>query len=283
MQELPLKSMYCHNQIACRFLYSPSKNQPLIMTIPGGPCLSGKYLDSFLIKLASQLQVNVGIFDLPNHGDSVISSDNLPLSYQNCLELLDQALIEISVEYDKVILFGQSFGARLAFDLAATTTDVKIAGLFLTGFPYMFKMSEKLLNDIGMLDLEKDQDDVNTGKVLTNNWAKILKLYTYAPLQVEEFNALVSNLKFVGNESILSGSPSIEKYATLFADNSFDIAVAIVQGDVDGVVPDGNLARLKSIIPSAQFYEIANCGHFPMIENQEATLNAFSQLISRIS
>src|SRR5437868_7956893 len=177
MYHLPLRKFYCNQEIACRFLRNPSKNELLILTLPGGPSLSGLYLDQFLLKLSMHAYVNVGIVDLPNHGDSVMAENNLPLTYQRCVEMLNNTLSEIHNECDNIILFGQSFGARLAFDLLAIS-DVKIDGLILTGFPAEFKISDELLKKISSLDLESGE---NQEQVFLRNWTKILPLYTYAP------------------------------------------------------------------------------------------------------
>jgi len=282
MMMLPEQKLYCHRQIACRFLHSPVKNELLILTIPGGPCLSGHYLDPFLSKLAAHLNANVGIIDLPNHGNSVLTPNSLPLTYQRCLEMIITTLSEISEECDNVALFGQSFGARLAFDLM-TATDVNLAGVLLTGFPAVFQMSDGLMEKIGALDLEGETILENQEQTFVNNWAKILTLYTYAPLPSDAFAALTSNLKRDGNEQLLDDVPSIENIAEMLKSKSMSYPVAVIQGDVDGVVPDNNIAKLKAILPSAQFYEFANCGHFPMVEREAETLQVFSKTLSNVA
>jgi pimeloyl-ACP methyl ester carboxylesterase len=142
MKTLPMHHFYCQEQIACRFLRSPSKNEPLVITIPGGPGLSGNYLDNFLIDLAQHANINVGIMDLPNHGESVLSLTKLPLTYKNCFDLTNSMLNELAQQAKELILFGQSFGARLAFDLLAFS-HTKIIGGFLTAFPQFYTSLEK--------------------------------------------------------------------------------------------------------------------------------------------
>ena len=194
MHCLPLKKFYCNQEMACRFLRTPLQNELLILTIPGGPRLSGLYLDPFLMALAekSNIHVNVGIVDLPNHGDSVITESSLPLSYQRCVEMIDHVLSEVRKECGKVVLFGQSFGARVAFDLLATS-DVKIDGAVLTGFPAEFENSLGLIKKVATLDLMSTTSE-NQDEVFLSNWAKILTLYTYAPLPKNAFNALASTV-----------------------------------------------------------------------------------------
>ncbi|OGT61827.1 MAG: hypothetical protein A3E85_01865 [Gammaproteobacteria bacterium RIFCSPHIGHO2_12_FULL_45_12] len=283
MQHLSLNKFYCNREIACRFLRSPSKNELLILTIPGGPCLSGFYLDQFLMTLAerSHLLVNVGILDLPNHGDSVIAGSSLPLTYQRCVEMIDTVLHEVQTECGKLVLFGQSFGARVSFDLLATS-DVQIDGVVLAGFPAEFEMSSDLMMKIGMLDLESTTTLENQNDVFARNWSKILTLYTYSPLPENIFKALASSLKRSGNENLLNNIPEFEAMAEKLKSKSSISPVAVIQGDADGVVPDNNLSKLKANIPSADFYEFKNCGHFPMVEQEDETLRVFTQLLSKV-
>lgn len=275
MKSLPVLHFYCQNQIACRFLYSPSKNEPLIVTIPGGPGLSGRYLDHFLIDLAQHTNLNIGIMDLPNHGESVAPFSKLPLSYKHCFDLIDNMLNEIAQQTEKLILFGQSFGARLVFDLLAFSR-VKIIGGFLTGFPYKFQMSEKMMKKISSLNIIFE-DGIHPEENFKKSWVKILPHYTFLPLSDEVFDALTSNTKIQGNEHILDEVPDIEVSMEALSSKSILPSIGILQGDADGVVPDDNFLKLKHIVPQAQFFEIEKCGHFPMVENPTETIRLFSQ------
>jgi pimeloyl-ACP methyl ester carboxylesterase len=282
MQHLPLKKFYCNQEVACRFLRAPAKNEVLVLTIPGGPCLSGLYLDQFLMTLAkrSYILVNVGIIDLPNHGESVMAEGSSQLSYQRCVEMINTVLQEVRNECGMMVLFGQSFGARVAFDLLATS-DVQIDGAVLTGFPAEFQMSSDLMKMIGELELELSTLE-NEDEVFLRNWSKILNLYTYAPLPENVFNALASNLKRSGNENILDNVPAFASTAKKLKSKSRISPLAVIQGDVDGVVPDNNLSMLKANLPLAQFYEFKNCGHFPMVEQEEETLKVFTEFLSKV-
>jgi pimeloyl-ACP methyl ester carboxylesterase len=278
MQQLPLKLRYLNNEIACRFLRKPSSYEPLVMAIPGGPGLSGQYLDHFLIQLSEYMNINVGIFDLPNHGESVLTLTKLPLSYQDCHDLVIQTLKEIANLSDKIIIFGQSFGARLAFD-ALTSLKEQLAGAFLTGFPYEFQMSKKMQDKINLFPMDS-KDDLGLEEYFAKSWINMLPHCTYHPLPSDIFNALISDLKLSGNEHILDDVPSIEVSAAILSQQLALPKIGILQGCSDGVVPDDNILKLKSIVPYAQYYEIEKCGHFPMVEKSEETLRAFSQFHS---
>lgn len=277
MKSLPICLFYCQNQIASRFLRPPSKNEPLVIAIPGGPGLSGNYLDHFLIELARHENINVGVMDLPNHGKSVLSLTRLPLSYKNCFDLTESMLNEVAKKTDRIILFGQSFGARLAFDLLSFS-HVKIIGGFLTGFPYKFQISERMHNKISLLDMTSDDD--NPEENFRKNWGKILPLYTFSPLSTEIFESLVSNTKIRGNEYILDEVPDIVLSMKAFSQKPISPTIGILQGDFDEVVPENNFLKLKNFLPYAQFFNIEKCGHFPMVEKPKETIQYFSQFYS---
>jgi len=280
MQFLPSKKFFHQNEMACRFLRAPSHEEMLVLMIPGGPSLSGKYLDHFLSALAQEMNVNVGIIDLPNHGDSILLPDRFPLSYQKTMELIDETIREISKSCGKLMLFGQSFGARVAFDLLALS-NIKMDGAFLTGFPYVFQVSQIMQQRIKTLNLSECRHIDNKEEQQRLAWSKIVQLYTFSPLAPEIYDALTSDTKFSGNEQILSVVPSITQSIDALSKKA-GVPIGILQGDFDCVVPDDNLSILKKLLPQAHFFEIKKCGHFPMIENQTETLQAFSHFFSSI-
>ena len=89
-------------------------------------------------------------------------------------------------------------------------------------------------------------------------------------------------MKRSGNENLLDNVPAIEAVAEKLKSKSISLPIAVIQGDVDSVVPDNNMTKLKANIQSAHFYEFEKCGHFPMIEKENETLEVFTQLLSKV-
>lgn len=280
MKYLNYKKLYCEGKIACHFLKPILAHEPLTILIPGGPCISGHYLSEFSFHLANANKINVGLINLPNHDESILPDSLLPLTYQHCLEMISDALNEISIQTNHLILFGQSFGARLAFDLLANYA-INIKGLFLTGFPYVLQISSTLQEKFSTLKTSNNSNgDVELS--FLESWKEILPLYTYSPLPENIFNALIKNTKFRGNEHILKKAPSIElSVENLLKKQSF-CPITILEGDCDLVVPDNNIQKLKSLISCAKFITINQCGHFPMVEQPEATQQAFSNFYASL-
>jgi pimeloyl-ACP methyl ester carboxylesterase len=66
--------------------------------------------------------------------------------------------------------------------------------------------------------------------------------------------------------------------------NYFDcltIAVLVVTGDTDRLVPAWNAERLARAIPGATFEVIKNCGHLPHEERAEEFLSVVERFLQR--
>ncbi len=270
-----------NEQIFCRFRRPLLAADTLVLAIPGGPGLRGQYLEPFLCKLAEAVGVNVALLDLPNHGRSPVNKNILPLSYSKCFKFLDSAIQEINEKCGGVVLFGQSLGARLAFDLLVDS-KVNFLGAVLTGLPYKFESSALLEKKLAGLDLEKFTGGPEDEDVFSRNWRKLLPHYTRAPLPTDVFEQLASGTKWIGNERMLEDVPGLDGVATRLKKWPLAAPVIIIQGSDDLVVPDGNTEMLKRMIPAAEFHEIPGAGHFTMSEKPEATLFLMKSFLAKV-
>lgn len=271
---------YCEGEMTARFVRPPHANDSLVLTVPGGPGLGSRYLDPFLEELSRKTGLNVGLLDLPNHGDSVVSASKLPLSYEECLKLVSKAIVEIGAQTGGLFLFGQSFGARLVFDfLAASAQPIK--GAIFAGFPYVFRNSSALTQKLENVELEAE-DVIDLEEAFARNWRKILPHYLPRPLSPEVFQALASGTKWIGNEKMLEDAPAIESVAKCLSAKHALPRLVVFQGEFDEVVPDKNLAALMSLLPAAHFHKITGAGHFPMVEEMPKTLDAFSNFVAEV-
>ena len=276
MKYLPVKRKYCGNEMTFRFLNPPSKNEYLVLTIPGGPNLSGTYLDPFLVRLAERTNINVGILDLPNHGESKGLGKERKFSYEDCCELLRRAICELTEDCTNLILFGQSFGARLAFDLLARL-EIKISGLFLTGFPHKFEHSTDFENKFNELEINP-----NDGPRI--NLKKKFSVYTVVPFPDELLFAINSELRKEENSAMLEETPSITDSAEFIVRNKKNTPITILEGDSDLIIPDNNLLELKRIIPQASCITIKKTGHYLLwLKGQKKLVDIFSSFLSSIT
>lgn len=270
---LPLREKFCEGQIVCRFLRPLSSGEPMVLVIPGGPGLSSRYLDPFMQTIAERVGVNVATMDLPNHGESVVNSSAV-LAYPDCLHLVAQAVQEIQRRTGALFLFGQSMGARIAFDLLAELDKAPDATL-LTGFPFKFEISSRLISTLNELSLESEEGP-DAERIHAENWKKILPVYVVQPLAPEVFSALATREKVPNAHDMLRDTPAIDAVAEQIPQ---DARLLIVEAVKDPVVPDGNWETLRSLLPHATFTRMENVGHFPMVEDGETTLRVFTDFM----
>jgi pimeloyl-ACP methyl ester carboxylesterase len=62
----------------------------------------------------------------------------------------------------------------------------------------------------------------------------------------------------------------------------FNIAVLVVTGDTDRIVPAWNAERLAHIIPGATFEVIKSCGHLPQEERPEEFLSVVERFLRTV-
>ena len=271
---LPQRETFCNGQMGCRLLRPLNPNELLILAIPGGPGLSSRYLDPFMRALSERTGLNVATLDLPNHGESKVTSHGDPLSYVLCLSFIKQAVEEMQKQSKALVIFGQSFGARLAFDLLAGLEKVPTATL-LTGFPFVFQVSSGLISRLNDLPLQSEEGP-DAEKIHAENWKKILPVYAAKPLSKEAFNALAIREEVPDGHRMLQDAPPIEE---IVKGITSDASILIIEAHQDPVVPDDNWKVLRGLLPNATFATVDNVGHFPVAESPEDVLVAFSNFI----
>lgn len=280
MTRLPNKRRFVEGQIACRSLRPLAAGELLILAIPGGPGLSGQYLEPFLLALAETTAMNVALLDLPNHGESMLRENGAPLNYRRCVELLHAAVGEIAEATGGLVLFGQSLGARLAFDLLPAG-GAKLTAAVLTGFPYKFENSSALAKSLSGVPFEDLTGGPDDESIFARNWRKVLPFYTPAPLPPEAAEQLAAGTRWRGNERMLEGAPSLEASATRLKGRGPAVPILLIQGGQDLVVPDGNLQQLKRTLPDAECREVADAGHFVMVEKPSVTVSLVAEFLKK--
>lgn len=279
MSVLSVDQRLVKGQIACRSLRAWSKDERVILAIPGGPGLSGEYLEPFLASLAEATSHNATLVDLPNHGKSVLRPNGAVLDFRHCLDLLASAIDEIGPRAKGVVLFGQSLGARLSFDLAAMRGE-SVSAVVMTGLPYAFENSSALTKKLAAISFESLTGGPDDEAAFARNWSKVLPYYTSAPLPAEVAGRLTSGTKWRGNERMLDQAPPFDAVAASMEGRGAP-PMLIIQGGQDLVVPEGNLATLRRSVPVAEFKEIADAGHFVMVEKPSETIRLIADFLGR--
>lgn len=268
-------------QMSCASLRPLSPREPLILALHGGPGLSGDHLQPFLARLAETVSLNAALLDLPNHGHSVVEQASLPLTYPDCLRYLDSAIRELSAQCGTIILFGQSFGARAALDLLATSS-IDFNGAILTGMPVRLAPSARFKAKCDRLGLEPWAGGADIEGAFARNWRKILPLYTVDPLPAEDFERLATGTRWAGNEIMAEDVPSLKRSFPGLMKRPVATRILFVQGEKDSVLPDGNDEELRRVVPTATLQVIPDAGHFVMLEKPEAALSVMADFVRRL-
>ncbi len=247
-----------------------AKTQPIII-IPGGPWISGQYLDKFSTALAGLKNTTTYRAVLPNHEVDFGASPNI--KFIDIVKLMAESIKEISSQHTHIpILIGHSLGS-LILSYAIQNYPLNLRGMILisspltlTGWP---KFEEKL-----------KQKNISTGTEIedensfANWWHKAAPLYfaNNAPLKPETATLLTGQTFMSGSESQPYSTTDLRHiYRGLYKYvDANSINLMLIEGDQDPIRPVDNLAELKEIFTS-RVNAIRESGHFPMIENQIAT------------
>src|SRR5579885_542389 len=134
---LPHSSAVGKERLAVRSLAPIGSTSDLLLTLPGGPGLSGRYLDSFLASLDLGDSWNTAILDLPGHG---LSTTNRKIRYPELVEIIGDAVGAVRSSHERVLLWGHSLGGRLVLDISG---NQRIERAVLTGTPARFEPSSR--------------------------------------------------------------------------------------------------------------------------------------------
>lgn len=260
--------------MSCRFFDDqPTKN--LLLAIPGGPVLSGTYLDSFVddfCKKEPLLNLAGAVLDLPNHGNSQITPELLPLSYQNCVDFIEECLNEVLLtQKRKTILIGHSLGARLLLDILFKSSYIseQISAAILMSCPNKFESSTRFKNETAQFTSPpRSLED------FIEYWNTILPLYFSNPAPDKIRRMLTSNLSWEGNSAISAEAPPVP-----IKSNHTLPPMMFIEGSRDIRLPDNNFETLQKLFPNSFFSKTPNCSHFPMFENAGFTQNLIQNFL----
>ncbi len=253
------------------------KGNVLVVGIPGGPGISGRYLDSFVAEISAKLNCNGVVFDLPNHGDKAQTELISEARYPAVVEALGEALGELGE--NRLLLVGHSYGARLALDLMGAGSFNLIGGILLS-LPTSWGSSPRFKDGIRAMGLSEVKIDQESD--FKSYWRKILPLYFSSGVpSVSAEIALTTKTFWKASQKMTEGLPTLDLTATALA-NRRQVPILYLEGDEDARLPAGNMGTLQNAFPFWDYHLLSNCGHFPMIERPVETLAEAGEFISKI-
>ena len=249
--------------IAFRSLKPLEKKQLVILGIPGGPGISGAYLDASTTRLAQHLGANAIVIDLPNHGASTKYSDHKRRSYLDAREALAAFITELVSQDLRLIFYGHSLGGLIAMDLATLQTP-SIQALVLVSVPTSDEINAKMTEGLRArgADCLTWPDEAAFGLW----WRRVIDLYLFNTNAEGEDLLTGTPTVWKSNEWFRIGLPSFATLAGRLLEARADLRLIYVEGADDIIVPPKNADVVIDHLPSAAAVVFSECGHFPMLE-----------------
>jgi pimeloyl-ACP methyl ester carboxylesterase len=250
------------NGLSGRLLSREDAQGKYLVFLPGGPGISGKYLDEIAAKFTTDFRVNIFIFNLPFHDDAEISVNrDFPkdLDFQGAVGLIQDA-IQNELKPNSCVFVGHSFGALLTCSILCSGKPF-FKGGYLVSMPVsgessaQFKIEKKRL---GLLE-----PTISSEEDFGRYWKSILGLYARRNLSPREVANLTDETFWEISQSLWVNVvwPDPRSLSVLGS-----IPLGIMQGLSDLRLPDNNLERLKELAPLGGLDLLEEVGHFPMLE-----------------
>lgn len=276
MTLLQHSARFADNIINVRLASPLLPNEELVIFIPGGPAISGKYMDALAHSVSKQLGRNVAVIDLPNHDDSRDTGKTENLKYPEVRAILLKLFTELSNNGSrKISLVGHSLGALIALDLAGQS-QIEIEKMVLMNMPTTFSVSDKFQIKKQELGLSAEFS-INSESQFQAWWNKVLTLYFSRPLLSDEYNLLANHTFWSGNELIQSELPTFNDLINVLNQKKLRHIIYYLEGMNDIRVPDENMEEIKRKIPNVHIKLLSESAHFSMLEKPVEVSNWISE------
>lgn len=273
------ESRYASNLVNVRFAAKPLPNERLVVFIPGGPGISGKYMDDYAHAVGLKLGTNVAVLDLPNHDGSRVAGKTENFRYSQVRQLLAATIKELvgNGQGGEVTLVGHSLGALIAMDLALQP-GVRLSKLLLSSVPTTFDNSPSFVDGMKKAGVAEQSSWASEAE-FSAWWQKLIPLYFKRPPTDSEFAALNSKTFWIGNEHYSDDLPAFDVLAGKLR-SSAGIPIFYLEGECDQLLPLANYKKVQTELPNARTASIGGVGHFPMFEALETTVHETVKFLS---
>lgn len=266
MSILPYEFELVSKKLVARCRHEIEPNSPLIVGVPGGPGISGKYLDQFIGELGDRYQMNTLVLDLPNHSSHPGLLVDPFLNYPGTVEILRQAFEALSQH--ELIVLAHSFGARLMIDLFSLI-NVKINFTVMMSLPASYETSTEYSDRVfkgGLSNLK-----IGSEEDFAHYWKGILPFYFHeSTARLARSPTLTDGTCWEKTTRMTEMTPTIEDSAARVKGmpTSFS-SILYLEGADDLRLAFGNVDRLKKNFLHWEYQTLSNTGHFPMLERPE--------------
>lgn len=264
-----------------------------IIVLHGGPGLSQDYLLPQLYKLAES---NLVIFyDQRGSGKSV--ETDLSEKHINIDQFVeDLETLRRSLEFDKFILMGHSWGGLLAMQYAVNYPENLIGLILLNTAPADYKgqkafqeefqlRTKKIHSDIKPFFAYEDFKKLNAAQI-SDLYRKLFSVYFYNP---KEVNNLSLNFNVKSAQSGFKVMAEMSKTYWLHPNvnlfprlKKLTVPTFILHGKQD-IVPAWTAQKIKDAISNAEIVMLDQCDHFPFIEQSSPFFYELNNFLIKIS
>jgi pimeloyl-ACP methyl ester carboxylesterase len=241
--------------------------RPLIVLLPGGPSISGEYMGQMLRSLSAMTDINTLLLYLPNHDCSYSSFQKGQFGYEKAVGILTDGIKELRDRSGPITLIGHSFGARVTFDISSKVEAGILKNAIMISMPYTFEVPLKYKNAAN--DLTGPNVKTETNEEFRAFWNKILPLHFLDDIPKKQRNILTSSVFWVGNEAMDVNVPLIDESAERLKNRN--LPILFLDSSSDLRLPEDNPDWIERNFPGKRV-EIGNSSHFPMLENEEDTI-----------
>ena len=260
------------------FSLTQGQGRPMLL-IHGGPGLDHTYLRPWLDPLGKHVQLTY--YDQLGNGRSTRPESYEGISFATLVDEAD--VLRASLGYERIILFGHSFGGSLALEYALRY------GRHLDGLI--------LCNTVPVLDYQADPQNHGTPEqvqaavsgmsdpaalaedhVWRQAWMKVLPLSfrTYNP-QIGA--AMDEAMQYSGKAFAHSNTRCLPTFNVLHRLSEISVPTLVMTGRHDWMTPPTPGAeRIHTALPDSKLVIFEQSGHFPFIEEQDrfiATVSAW--------
>lgn len=233
----------------------------VVLAIPGGPGLSGAYMDDCVRALGRDVKCPAYVLDHEYHANPA-PGESLLWTYSLLIDFIERASI-CRFQDRPIILMGHSFGARVALDLALRK-KLNLLFVNLVSFPTRLEKPKSFLMARKRLGLNAYK--VETEADFRIYWRALLPLYLHRRITKGDLSRLTKRTAWIQAQGLTKGVPSL--HSALLKGRRSDVRKPglFIFGDSDRTLLKPSTSQMKSLLPLSQASEIHDCGHFPMLE-----------------
>ncbi len=255
-----------------------------MFTMHGGLGLDHSYFRPWLDALASS--ADLIYYDHRGNGRSERPASMDGITHQTWVD--DTDALRAHFGFDRIVLFGHSYGGFLAQEYALRFPD-RLAGLILCATAPAFDYVPVIVanaaargtaDQIAALDeaLSRPMADDNDFRAI---WMRLLPLYfkRYDPETGRRIDEKMSYAAAAWNHAFANCLPAFNTVSRL---KEITVPTLVIAGAVDWVTPPEQARRLFAGLPNAQLMVFEESGHLPFIEEREKFVTAVQEWIAKL-